>query len=89
VGGVNTDLHLLNNEGSKIAFTMPSSFYSEPDPGPTLAVTAIDNTGKEMRKEIKIKMLSRRQTALWRGDNGNVAPDPPMQGSYFPWPFPD
>ncbi|MBU0681653.1 MAG: hypothetical protein KKD73_09545 [Proteobacteria bacterium] len=89
VSGVNIDLQLLNTEGSKIAFTMPSSFYSEPDPGPTLAVTAIDNTGKEIRKEIKVKMLSRRQTALWRGENGHVSPDPPMQGRYFPWPFDD
>ncbi len=89
VSGVPIDLHLLNEEGSKIAFTMPSSFYSDPNPGPTLAVTALDNTGKEVRQEIKVKMVSRRQTALWRGDNGHVAPEPPMQGRYFPWPFDD
>ncbi len=87
--GVQIDLHPINEEGSKIAFTMPSSFYTDPNPGPTIALTAVDNTGKEVRKEIKVKMVSRRQTALWRGEDGSVAPDPPMQGRYFPWPFDD
>jgi hypothetical protein len=87
--GVPIDLHLLNDEGSQVTFTMPSSFYAEANPGPSLAVTAIDNTGKETRKEIKLKMISRRQTALWRGENGTLAADPPMQGRYFPWPFSD
>lgn len=89
VAGVKIDLRPLNTEGSQISFSMPSSFYSDPNPGPTIAVTAVDNTGKKVRKEIKVKMLSRRQTALWRGNNGNVAADPPMQGRYFPWPFDD
>lgn len=88
-GGVPIDLHQLNDEGSQVAFTMPSSFYSEANPGPSLTLTAIDNTGKQARQEIKLKMISRRQTALWRGENGSVAPNPPMQGRYFPWPFSD
>ncbi len=87
--GVQIDLRPMNTEGSKIAFTMPSSFYTDPNPDPILVVTAVDNTGKEVQKEIKVKMVSRRQTALWRGDNGNVAADPPMEGRYFPWPFDD
>ncbi len=89
VAGVQLNLQLINKEGSQVAFTMPSSFYSDPNPGPTLAVTAVDKTGKETRKEIKIKTISRRQAALWRGDKGNVSPDPPMEGNYFPWPFDD
>ncbi|MEN8257373.1 MAG: Ig-like domain-containing protein [Thermodesulfobacteriota bacterium] len=89
VAGVELDLHPINKEGSQVAFTMPSSFYTDPNPGPTLAVTAVDKTGKETRKEIKIKALSRRQTALWRGEKGRLSPDPPMEGSYFPWPFDD
>ncbi len=89
VSGVQIDLSPVNAEGSRIAFSMPSSFYTDPNPGPTLAVTAVDNTGKEVRKEIKVKMVSRRQTALWRGENGSVASDPPMHGRYFPWPFDD
>ncbi len=89
VAGVKTDLRPMNKEGSKIAFTMPSSFYSDPNSGPTIVVTAVDNTGKEVRREIKVKMVSRRQTALWRSENGKMAEDPPMQGRYFPWPFDD
>lgn len=88
-GGVKIDLRPTNAEGSKVAFTMPSSFYSDPNSGPTISVTAVDNTGKEVHKEIKVIRVSRRQTALWRGENGSVAPEPPMEGRYFPWPFDD
>ncbi|PLX50913.1 MAG: hypothetical protein C0613_02460 [Desulfobulbaceae bacterium] len=89
VAGVPIALYPMNDEGSRVAFTMPSSFYTDAAAGPTLALTVVDNTGKEVGKEIHLKTISRRQTALWRGENGNVADDPPMAGRYFPWPFQD
>jgi hypothetical protein len=87
--GVPVTLQPVNEEGSKVAFTMPSSFSSEADPGPTLVLTVVDKSGKKVRQEIKTKMVSRRQSALWRGTNGTVAADPPLEGRYFPWPFAD
>lgn len=87
--GVPVTLEPVNEEGSKVAFTMPSSFSSEADPGPTLVLTVVDKSGKKVCQEIKTKMVSRRQSALWRGTNGTLAADPPLEGRYFPWPFAD
>lgn len=89
VAGVTIALYPMNDEGSRVAFTMPSSFYTDAAAGPTLALTVLDSTGQEVRKEIHLKTISRRQTALWRGENGHVADEPPLDGRYFPWPFRD
>ena len=75
------------DHGKKMTFVMPSSFYHQENAGLTFKVTATDNTGKTTTKEITTKTISRRQAALWRGNNGGVAEDPAFKGKYFPWPY--
>ena len=89
VSGVPVLAEMMNEEGSAISFSMPSSFYTGPDPGPVMRLTAVDETGKRDVRDIKVPMVSRRQAALWRGVGRGVAEDPPMGGRYMPWPFDD
>lgn len=89
VSGVPVLVEMINQEGSAISFSMPSSFYSGPEPGPVMRLTAVDETGKRDVRDIKVPMLSRRQAALWRGTGGGVAEDPPMEGRFMPWPYDD
>ncbi|MFH1217627.1 MAG: Ig-like domain-containing protein [Pseudomonadota bacterium] len=77
----------VNDEGSIISFSTPSSFYSVPDPGPVLRVTAVDETGKRAVKNIKIRSVSRRRTALWHGEDSSGAGrsgDSPLYGRALP-----
>ncbi len=89
VSGVPVRIKNLNDEGSMISFVMPSTFYSGPNPGPVLRLTAVDETGKSTSRNIKLVTLSRRQAALWRGVNGGVAGDPALDGRMLPWPYED
>ncbi len=89
VSGVPVPLQVMNEESSMISFTMPSSFYSEPEPGPVLRLTTLDETGKSDVKDIKIRTISRRTAALWRGVNGGVADDPDFDSRRLPWPYRD
>ena len=90
-GGVPVTLSSLNNEGSKVAFVMPSSFYTGKNYGPSFLVTAEDASGQVSSREITVQATSRRQTALWRGDlsSGGMRDNPEMSGRYMPWPYAD
>jgi len=89
VSGVPVLVEMMNEEGSAISFSMPSSFYTGPNPGPVMRLTALDETGKSDVVDLKVPVVSRRQAALWRGVRGGVAEDPPMQGRFLPWPYDD
>jgi hypothetical protein len=79
----------MNEEGSMVSFVMPSFFYTEADAGPSFMLTARDETGKTDTLHVKVSVVSRRQAALWRGENGLIADDPPMSGRMLPWPYED
>ncbi len=91
ISGVEVVMTPLNKEGSQVAFVMPSSFYTGKNSGPTFRVFAQDASGKISSGEISVQAISRRQTALWRGDRstGGMTDDPAMSGRYFPWPYDD
>ncbi|NOR10913.1 MAG: hypothetical protein GQ541_05440 [Desulfovibrionaceae bacterium] len=89
VGGVPVQLVMMNEEGSMVSFVMPSFFYTEADAGPSFMLTARDETGKTDTLHVKVSVVSRRQAALWRGENGLIADDPPMSGRMLPWPYAD
>lgn len=87
VGGVPVQLVEMNEESSMVSFVMPSSFYTEVEPGPSFRLTARDETGKTDTLYVKVPVVSRRQAAIWRSENGLVADDPPMDGRMLPWPY--
>ena len=89
ISGVPVSMKISQDNGSKIDFVMPSSFYNEKNPGPTFEVTATDKTGQTTSREVMLRTISRRQAALWRGSNGDIAEEPVMQGQFFPWPYED
>jgi hypothetical protein len=89
VGGVPVQLVLMNEEGSMVSFVMPSFFYTEAEAGPSFRLMARDETGKTETLYVKVPVVSRRQAALWRGENGLIADDPPMSGRMLPWPYRD
>jgi len=89
VGGVPVQLVLMNEEGSMVSFVMPSFFYTEAEAGPGFRLMARDETGKTDTLYVKVPVVSRRQAALWRGENGLIADDPPMSGRMLPWPYED
>ncbi len=66
----------VNEEGSIISFATPSYFSTISDPGPVLRLTATDESGKADVKLVKIRSVSRRQTALWQGDRGGNGNSP-------------
>ncbi len=65
--GVPVQLEVMNQEGSRVSFMMPSSFSSSVAPGPMMRLTAIDKTGKTDMVDIKISTKSRYKSALWGG----------------------
>ncbi|MBC8318659.1 MAG: Ig-like domain-containing protein [Desulfobulbaceae bacterium] len=89
VGGVPVQLDEMNEEGSMVSFVMPSSFYTEVEPGPSFRLIARDETGKTDTLYVKVPVVSRRQAALWRAENGLIAEDPSMDGRNLPWPYRD
>lgn len=96
VGGVPVQMERINNEGSAIAFVVPSSFQTEAKyPGPAIRLIATDQTGKTDTREIAITTKSRRQTALWRGLRGGGVQHEPhcpqgnCPGGLLPWPYAD
>jgi hypothetical protein len=50
-----------------ISFVVPSSFYTEENPGPVLQLTATDRSGQKGKKTVKIATRSRRHSPLWQG----------------------
>ncbi|MEA2082930.1 MAG: Ig-like domain-containing protein [Thermodesulfobacteriota bacterium] len=101
VGGISQPFTAINNEGSAIAFIVPSSFYTVVYPDLVMRVTAIDKTGKEDSKDIRVPVnqsikADRRSTALWRGVPGRDSlacePDCPggkCPGNLLPWQYMD
>ena len=75
----------VNKEKSIISFVMPSTFSSQS--GPCIRLTAIDDMGQKVSKNLQMTPVSRRQTALWRGTREGVAPDPDMDTKMLPWPY--
>lgn len=85
LSGVPVQYEFINEEGSQIAFVVPSSFNTIDDPGPVLRLTARDKTGKEDVQDIKVKSQSRRQTAIWRGlVDGEIAAEPAFSADNYP-----
>jgi len=70
VSGVPVQMKMNNEEGSIITFAMPSSFYTSAEPGPVLRLTAVDAAGQSATRVIKVRTITRRNSALW-GMAGN------------------
>lgn len=93
VGGVAVQLEPLNEQGSMVAFVMPSFFYTLPDPQPVLQLTVIDRAGQRAAHRITVEPSSRRETALWGGlPGGGLAAEPgcpkgDCPGELLPWPY--
>jgi hypothetical protein len=67
MAGVPVQLEVMNQEGSRVSFMMPSSFSNSASPGPVMRLTTIDKTGKTDMRDIKIQTQSRYKSALWGG----------------------
>jgi hypothetical protein len=65
ISGVPVQIKMNNEEGSLVSFAMPSSFYTSTEPGPVLRVTAVDAAGQSASREIKVRTISSRKSALW------------------------
>ncbi|MEA1933923.1 MAG: Ig-like domain-containing protein [Thermodesulfobacteriota bacterium] len=101
VGGISQPFTTINDEGSAISFIVPSSFYTVDYPDLVMRVTAIDKTGKEDSKDIRVPVnqsikAGRPRTALWRSVPGRdilaCEPDCPggkCPGNLLPWPYND
>ncbi len=89
IAGTPVSMLVSPDNGKKMSFVMPSSFYNQKDNGPTFRLIATDKTGQTSTKEIHTRTITRRQAALWRGSNGGVMEDPALKGQYFPWPYDD
>ncbi|MCK5437606.1 MAG: hypothetical protein KAI90_06305, partial [Desulfobulbaceae bacterium] len=101
VGGIPQPFSVINNEGSAISFVVPSSFYTVDYPDLVMRVTAVDKTGKEDSRDIRVPVnqpsrVVRPRTALWRGVPGRdglaYEPDCPegkCPGSLLPWQYSD
>ena len=101
VGGISQPFTTINHEGSAISFIVPSSFYTVDYPDLVMRVTAIDKTGKEDSKDIRVPVsqsfkTGRPRTALWRSVPGRnilaCEPDCPggkCPGNLLPWPYND
>lgn len=66
ISGVPVVIKLLNNEGSQIAFVAPATFNTVSNPGVVLRLTATDEKGWSVSRDLQIKTQSRRKTAIWR-----------------------
>jgi len=95
VSGVPVMLEPMNEEQSKVAFVVPSTFNTVADPGPAFRLKVDDRDGKKDERTIKVKTLSRRRSAVWGGlAGGGIAdiPDCPAgdcPGALLPWPYPE
>ncbi len=67
VSGVPVQMEVLNKEASMVSFVVPSFFYKGGDQQTVIRVTAIDRRGQRSSETVKVKGLSRYQSALWRG----------------------
>jgi len=65
--GVDIRLERLNTEGSRIAFVVPSYFYTVEYPDPVLTVEARDASGQMGRADIRIPVRRSRQEKEWGG----------------------
>jgi hypothetical protein len=72
ISGVPVKFKMNNEEGSIISFAMPSSFYTSTEPGSVLRVTAVDAAGQRASREIKVRTISRRKSALWGMADNNM-----------------
>jgi len=93
VSGVPVQLKFLNEEKSRVAFVVPSSFNTVANPGPEIHLTVTDEDGQKDEREIKVATRSRRPSAMWRGlAGGGIADDPycpydNCPGGLLPWPY--
>ena len=65
LSGVPVKLKAKNGEGSVVSFIMPSTFAADKSSGISVQVTAVDVGGQRASRDIHLKVLSRRQQALW------------------------
>ncbi|MBU0482479.1 MAG: hypothetical protein KKG47_15410 [Proteobacteria bacterium] len=86
VAGVPVYFNRLNDEGSRVSFTMPSSFYTTDYPEPIIRLTAVDVTGKTANREIRVGLEkeSFRQAALWDGLQKGQVIDPECPSGFCP-----
>ncbi len=94
VAGVPVQMEALNDDASAITFVVPSTFASQQKIGTVIRLTAVDQSGQRTVKDIRIPTVSRRQTALWRGQNGSLEYEPycpkgECPGALLPWPYQD
>gem|GEM_PF-5509165 len=82
--GVSVRLERLNEEGSRVAFIMPSYFYTTNYPEPVLIVEARDASGQVASKEVRVPVRRSVASETWDGlhlTRGKPA-DP---GRLLPW----
>lgn len=70
LAGVPISLKTLNGDGSQVSFVAPSNFNTVSNPSLLIKVIATDQDGISASKEITISTKSRRNSAIWRGNQG-------------------
>ena len=73
IAGVPIHMEARNEEGSVVAFVIPSLFSREEDPHLVIRVSAVDQSGQRASKDVRINTISKRKGALWNGLAGGGA----------------
>ena len=80
LGGPQVMLESLESNGSVVSFITPSSFNTFDTPKITIRVSAVDPAGQRDSRMLEISTSSRRQNALWQGDDSlNLKRDSPLR----------
>lgn len=66
ISGVPVVIKSLNGEGSQVAFVAPATFNTVSNPGVGFRVTATDEHGWGVSREVYVRTQSRRNSAIWR-----------------------
>lgn len=66
ISGVPVVIKFLNSEGSQISFVAPATFNTVSNPGVLLRVTATDEKGWSVSRDLQVSIQSRRNSAIWR-----------------------
>lgn len=70
LAGVPVVFKTLSGDGSQVSFVAPSNFSTISTPSLLIKVIATDQEGVSASREITITTKSRRNSAIWRGNQG-------------------
>ncbi|MDD5757462.1 MAG: Ig-like domain-containing protein [Desulfobulbaceae bacterium] len=70
LAGIPVVLKTLSGDGSQVSFVAPSNFNTVNTPSLLIRVTATDQEGASASREITITTKSRRNSAIWLGNQG-------------------